>query len=1108
MPRRKTPGISSYVAEIKAAGKHLTETHLYQLFTEHIVKAVLGYEPGRYNLTLPRPGQEGIPDLCLRDGTGERWIEVEAKLDDKAIRSAQSRSRLWADKQKYVTGVTVHFLWFAPRTILVCDPQGNLQYGVYLDEQSALEIPVEPSILVTRSSDEVRRHLSLISAEAAEEAAYLEDFAQGKVPGGYIPADAEHLPGLTGTLEGITNLLNDFFSRRWQHMHKRYEEYEAERRQLAERHDDAGDLIPARRKQVEHIRLRRGYEHEIELMETAFPQFEQEQAYTRYQQRTAEPIPEALRRIFVANAAYVVLGRLLFVRFAEDMGLAKRKLSNGGLTMWNELVGQPKHMVYKLIDIAFLDSSDLFEQFFDETPFDALWFDDDPEFNEVLHRVLYRLSRFDFGKLDQDVLGGLYQGILPRDKRKALGEFYTDPEVIEYILERVGFREAIAAGESTRLLDPACGSGGFLVQAAAIMREEYEKRGVEPAAILDIVSDSLHGIDINHFAIFISQMNLLFSLFDFVAKAQKAVTFPTQQANSLLRNERPQQMAAHAAAHQQPSLRDETYAFVVGNPPYVRHERLPGGDRDELREAYSQVCRRNADLATFFLRRGPDWLEPNGVLGMIVSRGLTDSGYANALRRHLMGDDLTIRELVPLDWCCRELFDSDVVPVLVFIENRPRLPDHHVRLVQRVGSLGDLVECARNRAQCEEHACLIRWEDFVALSEAAWPLEVRPEDVPILRKLQGFERLGKYANAQYAIKVGARGRASECPEPGLVPMLVGSDISSFGVAVPQRFVDLGSAENLSIWRAVQDDKERTAVPPAALAVVNISVTVNAAVLDPQAVAAQDTIIVVTTEEGHQAKCHALAALVNNACSRYFAFLLLRSAVTGGGRRDYHIYPRTLEALPVPVLSGAEEDNLAGLSAQAHELGRVAAQDRLLLWQELVGGARANRRLATWGLDFSGWGRGAKVRADGFDPELTEDRRLVLGENATLRGDEALLQYAALALEVALSDCSSVSKGDAQGLMVPPVEQAEDVMAQYQKAVDRQEAAKEEYFAVVAQIDEAVMDAFGLSDEERAVIRRRMDEFPLKEHAANFRLPWEQTRRPRLRHFEPGERFRS
>ncbi|EQD66189.1 type II restriction enzyme, methylase subunit, partial [mine drainage metagenome] len=109
---------------------------------------------------------------------------------------------------------------------------------------------------------------------------------------------------------------------------------------------------------------------------------------------------------------------------------------------------------------------------------------------EVLQRVLRGLHetedgaiRYDFGAIDADVLGVMYEqylGLILRQtpkrakladgavNRKEQGIYYTPTWVVDYIV-RASIEEALkrkgAKPESLRILDPACGSGSFLLRA-------------------------------------------------------------------------------------------------------------------------------------------------------------------------------------------------------------------------------------------------------------------------------------------------------------------------------------------------------------------------------------------------------------------------------------------------------------------------------------------------------------------------------------------------------------------------------------------------------------------------------------------------------------------
>ena len=104
-----------------------------------------------------------------------------------------------------------------------------------------------------------------------------------------------------------------------------------------------------------------------------------------------------------------------------------------------------------------------------------------------------------------------------------LGEFYTPIPVVLYILDHVGYTPYKNIGE-IKILDPACGSGTFLVQIVTRLIQYYlrkfSKRYVdqftpdEAKVVLESIKRNVHGLDINPFAVHISEINLLFNTID------------------------------------------------------------------------------------------------------------------------------------------------------------------------------------------------------------------------------------------------------------------------------------------------------------------------------------------------------------------------------------------------------------------------------------------------------------------------------------------------------------------------------------------------------------------------------------------------------------------
>ena len=89
-----------------------------------------------------------------------------------------------------------------------------------------------------------------------------------------------------------------------------------------------------------------------------------------------------------------------------------------------------------------------------------------------------------------------------------------------------------------------------------------------------------------------------------------------------------------------------TFKWVVGNPPYVRNERLPEDYRVIYKEIFKDIAKGNTDLFTYFLRKGMDWLSDDGKMGIIVSLGIADSGASEKIRKYI--SDFHIEKIVSL----------------------------------------------------------------------------------------------------------------------------------------------------------------------------------------------------------------------------------------------------------------------------------------------------------------------------------------------------------------------------------------------------------------------------------------------------------------------------
>lgn len=1120
--------ITDYLTDIAERGSSLSEHQLCTSFTEHILRNLFGYEAGACHIN-PNAGEDdpaqGRPDMSIDAKYGEErfsWIKCEAKLDDSIVRDPDRRTQLWTgqqNKKKYVAADTVYFVWVAQRTILVCDPTGEVVSGAYLEDH-LVQAPISGNVITTTDDQRLREHLSLISSDQASSLAFLEEFRQGDLPCCYLRVDSDTVEELTVALRAILSQLRGHLVRRWDILREQYNEYSARKARLQEELDGAGDALAAHEAALYRDGLDDKYRGPRRLFEVAFERFRAQQAYTHSIADDDGACEEALADIFRTDAAYVILGRLLFVRFAEDQTgasgapLLSRKISNGGLKLWRQLIGAEQPHIGRLVDLAFSEAGTIFEQVFSETPFDALLDLDDRDFDRVLLLVLYKLNAFDFQQVNRDILGDLYQKLLPRDMRKRLGEFYTDDEVVDYILHRTGFVEAARQGAPT-IIDPACGSGTFLVRAAYYLIEGARNRGVSDAETLSLVARSIHGLDINDFAVFIARVNLLFTCFDLMINARQDVAFRIHEANSLTRHgETPLASVRGATADltgDAMRVRMGHYDFVVGNPPYVHPRRIPADDAAALRTQYITPTTSvgNINLSYYFMLRTEAWLDAGATAGFIVPRSLADSVYSAPWRNSLDGDQFSVQELSSLDWACHDLFDSDCVPMIVIWSRSERPADHTVAVA--TAALTKKEDIAQAIQAWPGYR--ISWPRFAHTSPIGWLVDAQPCDLPVLDVLQSGQTVRtRSAHVSVGVEVGTSGDVGREHNDRRWPLFTGSDIYPFYTASPARFADPTQLSNRAIWRdeitsGTQQELLASGLPAAVLAVPKIYTTTIAAVVDARYALIQNNCTIVVPNDRWPAA--SLACLLNSEAIRYYHGALLRTSVAGGNRRDASLTPRVVGALPVPP--SAPHDELAILYDQITEVAPVAAKQDAQVWAEIIQQYPFTSSLSAWPLDWHAWGSRALSSKSVFDPGSVERSpgEVKLSRSVALASrDDAALDFLSIHIPLFLLIAEGrLSKEDAEALAVPHINKVPELLRRYRALIAGRNAARERYLEIIEQIDECIFDAFALDKQARATVRRRMATRPLSTITSRYRKPWEPTKPPQIQLFRPGERYR-
>jgi hypothetical protein len=249
-----------------------------------------------------------------------------------------------------------------------------------------------------------------------------------------------------------------------------------------------------------------------------------------------------------------------------------------------------------------------------------------PYWRELINQI----HDFDFSKLDYEVIGGIFERLISPETRRRYGQFYSQAEGVDLINSF-----CIRHGEE-KVMDPACGGGTFLVRAYA--RKKEMQKGRKHGELLS----DLFGVDLDPFATNLTTINLATrDLIDAENYPQVARSdfFETSPKTALMSLPKPLK-AKGLGKMQHREVRIPPLDAVVGNPPYIRQENIPG----DLKECYQKLIRREtdidlsgrSDIHCYFWPHALTFLKEDGYLCFLTSSQWLDVDYGFRLQEWLL----------------------------------------------------------------------------------------------------------------------------------------------------------------------------------------------------------------------------------------------------------------------------------------------------------------------------------------------------------------------------------------------------------------------------------------------------------------------------------------
>lgn len=258
------------------------------------------------------------------------------------------------------------------------------------------------------------------------------------------------------------------------------------------------------------------------------------------------------------------------------------------------------------------------------------------------------------------------------DHRKLLGTHYTPDSVVDYIVERVlqPYLKSPDIFTNVRILDPACGSGLFLLKAYDVLAGHWKKTfgSFTSEDARRLIENHLFGIDIDENAVLAARSHLIQKAsvpdagsFDFNIVVGDALSL-RPFCHQMQFGKQPLPKTSFGK-----KFLEHSFDCILGNPPYIRIQNTPLGKRTRYISTYSTAGGR-FDISSLFFELSDYLLKENGRLGFIVSNKILSTSGAQKLRSFLL-THFEIEEIVNLS--DTKLFDAAVLP-LIFIAQKSK----------------------------------------------------------------------------------------------------------------------------------------------------------------------------------------------------------------------------------------------------------------------------------------------------------------------------------------------------------------------------------------------------------------------------------------------------
>jgi len=377
-----------------------------------------------------------------------------------------------------------------------------------------------------------------------------------------------------------------------------------------------------------------------------------------------------------------ILDRLVFIRVLEDRKL-EEPILRPILREW-EKDHSDSRKLFQMLAKKFRELDDLYNSSLFTKHACEDWEEYDGAIKDAIN-LLYGndVYEYNFKEIPADILGGVYESYLgyiaqkpveagaekksgklskaddkkdlkikSRKKRKEQGIYYTPNFIVDYIIKNTLGKKLeeiknVNDLKQIKILDPACGSGSFLVKALEIVNEKYRdfNNFGDQYTKSGILLKNIYGVDLDPQAVELAKLNLLIGALDQKAKLPN-LTDNIRIGNSLISGSEKELKKYFGKdwLGKKPFNWEEEFSdvfnqggfdVIIGNPPYIRNRDLDEKDKKLFDEKYYSA-HGQYDIYQLFFEQSIKLLKENGLLGFITSNKYAIAEYGKKLRELIL----------------------------------------------------------------------------------------------------------------------------------------------------------------------------------------------------------------------------------------------------------------------------------------------------------------------------------------------------------------------------------------------------------------------------------------------------------------------------------------